>query len=130
MYKFKLFTNIKDSAVIQPLFILLLLSTPYSTITAADKLATVLRGKVLMKNTADAKVFITESDGSILDMARISKDGKFQLDLTIMDTPSQEEVNKLILEVRKNKGNKKKYFLKPYIESFNDTVLLREIVYN
>ena len=96
----------------------------------AEQLATVLRGKIISKNPGDIQVLITESDGVILDMTNISSSGEYTLDLTIMDLPSQPEVNKLIVEVKNKSGTKKKYKLTNYLTKFEDTVLLRTIVFN
>ena len=107
-----------------------LLAIPFmfTTNTAyAEKLASVLEGKIMSKNLSEIQVLVTESDGSILDMTNLSATGVFKLDLTIMDEPSQSEVHKLILEVKNKAGKKKKYQVKHYIKVFNDTVLLRPI---
>lgn len=103
----------------------LLLAT---NIVAAEKLATVLRGKIIANNLSGIVVLIKERDGSILDMTDISKQGIYQLDLTIMDTPTQKEVNKLIVEVKNKDGRKKTFSLHRYLNVFSDTVLLHPIV--
>lgn len=77
---------------------------------------------------SDIQVMIKENDGSILDIADISTTGIYNLDLTIMDTPSQTEVNKLIIEVKNKSGNKKIVRVNEYITTFADTVLLKPIV--
>lgn len=64
------------------------LITLSTTILHAEKLATVLRGKIISSNLSDIQVMIKENDGSILDIADISATGTYHLDLTIMDTPS------------------------------------------
>lgn len=95
----------------------------------AEKLATVLRGKIIANNLSDIKqVLITESDGSILDMTDISAAGFFDLDLTIMDTPSISEVRKLIVEVKDKTGKSKKVNVSQYMNVFDDTVLLKPII--
>lgn len=94
----------------------------------AEKLATVLRGKIIASNLSNIQVMIKESDGSILDMTDIHKTtGNFNLDLTIMDTPSLGEVKKLIVEV-KSKSGKKDFKLNQYLVEFNDTVKLNPII--
>lgn len=95
----------------------------------AEKLATVLSGKIVTNNPASIQVLITESDGSILDMTDLSVSGMYQLDLTIMDTPSQSEVKKLIVEVKNKTGAKRKFRVKNYLNVFDDTVLLRPIIF-
>lgn len=94
----------------------------------AEKLATVLSGKIIASNLADIQVIIKESDGSILDITDISATGIYNLDLTIMDTPSQTEVNKLVVEVKNKSGHKKTVQVSKYISVFADTVLLKPIV--
>ena len=98
-----------------------------TSLFAAEKLATVLRGKVISTNLSDIQVFIKESDGSILDMTELSSNGMYNLDLTIMDTPSQAEVNKLIVEVKNKSGKKKTLKVNQYINVFADTVTLKPI---
>lgn len=95
----------------------------------AEKLATVLTGQIIGSIPVDLQVFITESDGSILDMTSVSKTGTYSLDLTIMDSPSFPEVNKLILELRSKFSKKQKYYVKNYLKSFDDTVIVRAIVF-
>lgn len=73
-------------------------------------------------------MLIKESDGSILDMTDLSSNGTYNLDLTIMDTPSQTEVNKLVVEVKNKSGNKKDFNVNQYINIFADTVMLKPIV--
>ena len=99
-----------------------------TSIVHAEKLATVLRGKILANNLSGVQVFIKESDGSILDMTDVSTAGIYNLDLTIMDTPSHREVNKLIVEVKAKSGEKKIVSVKKYLTVFADTVLLKPIV--
>ena len=94
----------------------------------AENLATVLRGKIVANNLSGIEVMIKESDGSILDMTDISKTGSYDLDLTIMDTPSRDEVVKLIVEVKSKTGKKETFHIKNYITVFADTVLLKPIV--
>lgn len=94
----------------------------------AEKLATVLKGQVIANNLSGIEVFIKESDGSILDMTDISATGLYELDLTIMDTPSQLEVRKLIIEVKSKSGAKKEIHVGQYLNVFDDTVLLKPIV--
>lgn len=94
----------------------------------AENLATVLRGKIVASNLSDIQVVIKESDGSILDITDISAAGIYNLDLTIMDTPSQTEVNKLVVEVKNKLGHKKIVQVSKYINVFADTVLLKPIV--
>jgi hypothetical protein len=96
----------------------------------AEKLATVLQGKVITNNPANIQVLITESDGSILDMTNVSATGMYKLDLTIMDTPSHSEVKKLIVEVKNKTGAKRKFAVKKYLNTFDDIVLLRPIIFN
>ena len=66
-------------------------------------------------------------DGSILDMADTNKSGIFKLDLSVMDTPSQEEVMKLNLQIRGKSGINKNIQVSRYVNIFDDTVLLRPI---
>lgn len=93
----------------------------------AEKLATVLKGQIVANNLSGIEVFIKESDGSILDMADISASGFYELDLTIMDTPSQSEVRKLIIEVKSKSGAKMEIHVNQYLNVFDDTVLLKPI---
>lgn len=95
----------------------------------AEKLATVLKGQIIGSIPADLQVFITESDGSILDMTSVSKAGTYSLDLTIMDLPSSPEVNKLILELKSKSSKKQKYFVKNHLKSFDDTVIVKPIAF-
>ena len=95
----------------------------------AEKLATVLRGKIIATNLPGIQVLLKESDGSILDMTNISSTGAFKLDISVMDTPSFTEVKKLIVEVKDKSGTKKNYFVKQYISDFNDTVMLEPIIF-
>ncbi len=100
-----------------------------STPLYAEKLATVLRGKIIASNLSDIQVMIKESDGSILDMTDISTStGTYNLDLTIMDTPSLAEVKKLIVEVKNKSGKKRNYRVNQYMVDFNDTVSLNPII--
>lgn len=94
----------------------------------AEKLATVLKGQIVADNLSGIEVFIKESDGSILDMTDISASGFYELDLTIMDTPSQSEVSKLIIKVKSKSGAKKEIHLNQYLNIFDDTVLLKPII--
>ena len=94
----------------------------------SEKLATVLKEQMIANNLSGIEVFIKESDGSILDMADISATGFYELDLTIMDTPSQSEVRKLIIEVKSKSGAKKEIHLNQYLNVFDDTVLLKPII--
>lgn len=94
----------------------------------AEKLATVLRGKIITNNLSGIEVLIKESDGSILDMTDISASGFYELDLTIMDTPSLLEVRKLIVEVKNKSGTKKEVHINQYLNVFDNTVLLKPIV--
>ena len=99
-----------------------------TSIVHAEKLATVLRGKIIANNLSDIQVIIKESDGSILDMTDISTTGIYNLDLTIMDTPSHREVDKLIVEIKNKSGKKKIIRVKKYLTVFADTVLLKPIL--
>ena len=94
----------------------------------AENLATVLRGKIIASNLSEVQVVIKESDGSILDLTEISATGSYDLDLTIMDSPSEVEVNKLIVEVKNKFGQKKVVRVNKYMNVFADTVLLKPIV--
>jgi len=94
----------------------------------AEKLATILRGKVISNNLSGIEVVIKESDGSILDMTDISTSGFYNLDLTIMDTPSQSEVKKLIVEVKNKSGASMQVRVNQYMNVFDDTVLLKPII--
>lgn len=94
----------------------------------AENLATVLRGKIIATNLSEVQVVIKESDGSILDLTDISATGTYDLDLTIMDSPSEVEVNKLIVEVKNKFGQKKVVHVNKYMTVFADTVLLKPIV--
>lgn len=105
---------------------LLLLST--SILYAQEKLASVLRGKIIASNLSEIEVFIKESDGSILDMTDATATGAFSLDLTIMDIPSLAEVQKLTLEVKSKSGFKKSFSVNKYLNDFNDTVVLNPII--
>lgn len=98
-----------------------------TNILYAEKLATVLRGKIITHNSSEIEVLIKESDGSILDMTDISASGIYNLDLTIMDKPSQSEVRRLIVEVKSKSGAKKKFSVSQYMNVFDDTVLLKPI---
>ena len=112
---------------------LLLITLPFILATnaiGAELLATELKGQIVTNNPADIQVLITESDGSILDIASITATGIYKLDLTIMDTPSHPEVKKLILEVKNKSGSKRKFAVKKYLKSFGDTVLLKPIIFN
>lgn len=111
----------------QILFIATLIILNTSVLYAEEKLATVLRGKIIAHNLSDVEVVIKESDGSILDMTDISAAGIFNLDLTIMDRPSLSEVRKLIVEVKNKSGTKKKFAVSQYMNVFDDTVLLKPI---
>lgn len=97
---------------------------------AADKLFSILKGKIVTNHTNDIQVVITESDGSILDMTSISKNGEYKLDLTIMDTPSLVEVKKLFVEVKNAKGKKRKYPIRQRINVSGDTILLKPLIFN
>lgn len=97
---------------------------------AAEKLYSTLRGKIVTNNTKDIQVLVTESDGSILDMTNISSSGEYSLDLTIMDTPSLVEVNKLFVEVKSTNGSKRKYPIRKQINVSGDTVLIKPLIFN
>ena len=96
----------------------------------AEKLASTMKGQIVANNPAGLRVMVTESDGSILDITDTSAAGVYQLDLTVMDTPSQDEVKKLIVEVRDKSGTSKKFPVVRYLNIFDDTVLLRPIILN
>ena len=96
----------------------------------AEKLASVLKGKVISRNLSDIEVIMKESDGSILDMTDITNEGSYNLDLTIMDTPSRTEVDKLILEIKNKSGFNKKVNVKDYMKYFDETVELTPIILN
>ena len=98
-----------------------------TNILYAEELATVLRGKIIATNLADIQVLIKESDGIILDMTDVSATGIFNLDLTIMDTPSLSEVKKLTVEVKNKSGAKQNFLVNQYMNDFNDTVILKPI---
>ena len=108
--------------------VIIALLTLSTTALHAENLATVLRGKIISSNLSEIQVVIKESDGSILDMADISRTGSYDLDLTIMDTPSLPEVNKLIIEVKNKAGQKKVIRVNKYLNVFAETVLLKPIV--
>ncbi|MDH5601016.1 MAG: hypothetical protein OEY78_06885 [Gammaproteobacteria bacterium] len=111
----------------------ILLITALTILTAnivhAEKLATVLKGKITASNLSGLEVAIKESDGSILDMTDVSSSGTFKLDISVMDMSSLVEVKKLIIEVKDKSGTKKNYFVKKYISDFNDTVSLEPIIF-
>ena len=98
-------------------------------IVHAEKLATVLRGKIIAANLSELEVMVKESDGSILDMTGVTPTGIFKLDISIMDMASLAEVRKLIVEVKDKSGTKKNYFVKKYMNDFNDTVKLEPIIF-
>lgn len=98
-------------------------------IVHAEKLASVLKGKIIATNLSNIEVMVKESDGSILDMTDVSSNGVFKLDISIMDIPSLAEVKKLIVEVKDKSGTKKNYFVKKYMNDFNDTVILEPIIF-
>ena len=95
-----------------------------------EKLFTLLRGKIVTNQPNNIQVVLTESDGSILDIAGISTDGVYKLDLTIMDTPSLSEVKKLSIEVKNNSGSKIKYPVKEYLEVSGDIILVKPFIFN
>ena len=99
-----------------------------TNILYAEELATVLSGKIIATNLADIQVLLKESDGIILDMTDVSAAGIFNLDLTIMDTPSLSEVKKLIVEVKNKSGAKKNFSVNQYMKDFDDTVILKPII--
>lgn len=96
----------------------------------AEKLATKMKGQIVADNPAGLRVMVTESDGSILDMTDTTATGLYQLDLTVMDTPSQPEVKKLIVVVRDKSGVRKKVGVAKYLNIFDDMVILRPIILN
>ena len=108
--------------------IILALITLNINILHAEDLATVLRGAIVANNLSALEVIMKESDGSILDMTDVSETGSYNLDLTIMDTPSRSEVAKLILEVKNKSGKSEIFHIQKYITHFADTVLLKPIV--
>lgn len=112
------------------LFLLFTLIILNSNVVYAEKLASILEGKVLANNFSGLQALIKESDGSILDFSDISASGTFKLDLTIMDTPSEPEVRKLTLEIKNKNGLKKNFSVKQYMTDFDDTVLLKPITFN
>ena len=109
------------------ILVLTTLITLSANLIAAEKLASILSGKIISSNLSDIQVLIKESDGSILDMTDLSSNGTYNLDLTIMDTPSQTEVNKLIMEVKNKSGKNKTVHVNQYIKVFADTVMLKPI---
>ena len=96
----------------------------------AEKLATKMKGQIVADNPAGLRVMVTESDGSILDITDATAAGLYQLDLTVMDTPSQAEVKKLFIVVRDKSGIIKKVAVESYLNIFDDTVILRPIILN
>ena len=111
------------------ILIIAALTVLFANIVHAEKLATVLKGKITASNLSNIEVIIKESDGSILDMTEVSSSGTFNLDISVMDEPSLVEVKKLILEVKDKSGRKKNFFVRKYISKFNDTVLLEPIIF-
>lgn len=111
------------------LFLLLTLIMLNPNLVYAEKLASILKGKVLATSFSGLQALIKESDGSILDFADITASGTFKLDLTIMDTPSEPEVRKLTLEIKNKAGLIKKYPINQYITRFDDTVTLKPITF-
>ncbi len=101
-----------------------------TTVTAAELMASTLKGRIITSNPKQVEVFITENDGSILDLGDIDQTGQFQLDISVMDEPSYAEVNKLFLEIREKKGPKQRFAVKQYLKRFDETVELRPIVLN
>ena len=101
-----------------------------ANIVYAEKLATTLKGQIVANNPAGLRVMVMESDDSILDMTETSAEGVYKLDLTVMDTSSQDEVKKLVVEVRDKSGKRKKFPVARYLNIFDDTVLLRPIILN
>lgn len=99
-----------------------------TNILYAEELATILKGKIIATNLSDIQVLLKESDGIILDMTDVSATGIFNLDLTIMDTPSLSEVKKLIVEVKNKSGAKKNFSVNQYMKNFDDTVILKPII--
>ena len=111
----------------------ILLITVLTILTAnfayAEKLATVLRGKIIASNLSNLEVLVKESDGSILDMTDVNATGTFNLDISVMDISSLPEVIKLIVEVKDKSGMKKNFHVKKYMKDFNDTVMLEPIIF-
>lgn len=107
--------------------LLITLLTLTSHLVHAENLATVLRGKIISNNLSGMQIIMKESDGSILDMSDISKNGNYNLDLTIMDTPSLTEVDKLTIEVKDISGKIKVFHVNEYMSVFADTVYLKPI---
>lgn len=99
-------------------------------IHSAEKLARMMKGQVVANNLVGLRVFVTENDGSILDMAEVTKTGVYTLDLTVMDSASQAEVKKLMVEVRNKSEIKKKVPVADYLNIYGETVLLKPIILN
>lgn len=93
----------------------------YNQSIAAGANVEVLRGNV--KTILDKKnisVFLLDKDGSILDITGLDGQGNFQIDPTVMDDPSYNELIKLKLRIKDKKGNKKDIGISNNIDEFID----------
>ena len=106
------------------IFILFLLVPHVST---AETLATIMKGQVVADNPVGLRVMLKDSENVILDMTDTGAGGVYQLDLTVMDNPTQSDSKKLYLEVRNKNGKSTRVAIRDFLNVFDTTALMRPI---
>lgn len=108
-----------------------LLSVLYlASSTAAETFSKELRGKIQTSaNKTNLSIFLLDKSGTILDITRPDKQGNFRLDLSVMDLPVFEEVNKLKVRISDKKGNDKQIEVAEELQEFNRTSTLKPVTF-
>jgi len=103
----------------------------YSIVSAAEKNVDVISGKIktiLAKQTVT--VFLIDTDGSILDISGLDKEGNYQMDATILDEPIYDKVRPLDLVFKDKKGREKKVKITSNIGKFsNNKIQIIDLVF-
>jgi hypothetical protein len=78
---------------------------------------------------AGVTVMLLDSDGAILDVTETSPDGKYVLDLGVLDEATPESVGSLYLEITIRKNSPVRIRVADILRSFSRTVQLREVTF-
>lgn len=106
-------------------FFILFLLVP--GVSSAEALASKLKGQVVADNPVGLRVFLKDSENVILDMTDTGEGGVYLLDLTVMDNPTQSELQKLYLEVRQKNGKITRAAIRDFLNVFDQTSLMRPV---
>lgn len=96
---------------------------------AAENFSKELRGKVITSNKSNISIYLLDRAGTILDITKPDQQGNFRLDLSVMDLPVYEEVNKLQLRISDKKGNDKQVKVAEELNNFDTTSTLKPLVF-